>query len=211
MDGVVWGRSAILVVAGVSCAASACRAPGEWARLVKENQSLREEKTRLERGACERDATIEWLQKQIENLKGFAPDRPADAFAAVKLEIASLSGGASYDDKPGDDGITVYLRPLDADGDVVKVPGRITIQLLDNSALGSPRVVGVCDFNDIKELRKLWYGKLGSQHYSLRCPFPAEAVLPESRKLLVSAAFVDFLTGKTLTANREVSFAVPAG
>ena len=103
----------------------------------------------------------------------------------------------------------MYLRPLDADGAVVKASGRIAIQLLDNSVLGSPRVVGVYVFDDIKALRKMWYGMLGTQHYTVRCPFPPGATLPESRKLLVSAAFVDFLTGQTLTADKEIAFATP--
>ncbi|MEK7710711.1 MAG: hypothetical protein AAB341_02350 [Planctomycetota bacterium] len=208
--GAVLQRSTILVVAGASClAALACRSPGEWARLVKENQSLREDKARLERSVSDRDGTITSLHLQIDNLKGFGADRPTDAFAPIKLEIASLSGGANYDGQPGDDGVTVYLRPLDADGDVVKASGRIAIQLLDNSVLGSPRVVGVYVFDDIKALRKMWYGMLGTQHYTVRCPFPPGATLPESRKLLVSAAFVDFLTGQTLTADKEIAFATP--
>ncbi|MDO8629498.1 MAG: hypothetical protein Q7R41_03305, partial [Phycisphaerales bacterium] len=150
------------------------------------------------------------LHRQIDNLESFGADRLVDAFALIKLEIASLSGGADYDDRPGDDGVTVYLRPLDADGDAVKAPGRITIQLLDNSVLGSPRVVGIYLFDDIQELRKMWYGLLGTQHYTVRCPFPPGVTLPASRKLLVSAAFVDYLTGQTLTADKEVGFSSSA-
>jgi hypothetical protein len=210
-SGAVLQRLTILIFTGASClAAAACRSPGEWARLVKENQSLREDKARLERSVSDRDGTITSLHRQIDNLTSFGADRPVDAFAPIKLEIASLSGGANYDDQPGDNGVTVYLRPLDADGDVVKAPGRITIQLLDNSVLGSPRVVGIYVFDDIKELRKMWYGLLGTQHYTVRCPFPPGATLPESRKLLVSAAFVDFLTGQTLTADKEVGFSSSA-
>ena len=130
-------------------------------------------------------------------------------FAPVKLEIASLSGGADYDGKPGDDGVNVYLRLHDADGDAVKVPGRIKVQVVDNSNLHSPRVIGLYPFDDPGEVRKTWHGKFGTQHFSLKCPFPTGMLLPASRTLLVSAEFVDLLSGTTLTASQEVKFAVP--
>ncbi len=186
-----------------------CRAPGEWAQLVKENQSLREDSTRLERTVAEREATIASLENQVDDLKSFGPDRPADLFAPVRLEIASLSGGADFDGQPGDDGIILYLRPIDADGDTVKAPGQISIQLLDNSALSTPRVIGVYTFDEPEQLRNLWYGLVGTQHYTVRCPFPSGVKLPGDRKLLVSAVFVDFLTGRSLTTQKEVSFDAP--
>ncbi len=207
-------RTRLLLGFGVGCCLSplACQSPGEWARLVKENQALREDKGRLERSVSDRDGTISSLSRQVEHLKSFGANRPADAFAPVKVEIASLSGGADYDGQPGDDGVTLHLRPVDADGSVVKAPGKITIQLLDNSVLGSPRVVGVCVFDDVSQLRTMWYGLVGTNHYTIRCPFPPGASLPASRQLLVSVAFVDYLTGKTLTVDKQVRFSpVPQG
>ena len=181
----------------------------ERGRILKDSDALRRDKERLERTVAQRDETNASLQKQVGNLKGFPPDRPVDMFAPVKLEIASLSGGADYDGKPGDDGITVYLRPRDADGDVVKVPGRMKIQLVDNTDLGSPRVLGVCVFDDLNEVRKTWHGKFGTQHFTLKCPFRAGMELPKSRRILVSAEFIDLLTGATLTAGKEVEFSYP--
>ncbi len=190
-------------------ALSGCDAPGRRAKLTQENEALRRDNERLERTVQQRDGTIARLSQQIENLEGFGPDRPADLFAPVKIEIASLSGGADYDGRPGDDGVTVYLRPRDADGHVVKVPGRITIQLLDNAVLGSPRVLGVYRFDDIEKLRQIWLGRFATQHYTLRCPFPPDTKLPERRRVTVHAEFVDYLTGATLTAVKEVSISFP--
>jgi len=193
----------------LSLATGGCMSGAERGRILKDNESLRIEKERLERTVAQRGATIASLEQQTANLKGFGPGRKADLFAPMKLEIASLSGGADYDGKPGDDGITVYLRPRDADGDVVKVPGRMKVQLVDNTDIGSPRVLGVYAFDDLNEVRKTWHGKFGTQHFTLKCPFPPGVKLPKSRRVFVSAEFLDFLTGATLTATKEVGFSMP--
>ena len=190
-------------------ALSGCTSGAERGRILKDNDALRREKERLERTVAQRDATIASLQQQTMTLKSFGSDRKADLFAPVKLEIASLSGGAEYNDRPGDDGITVYLRPRDADGDVVKVPGRMKVQLVDNTDIGSPRVLGVYAFEDLNEVRKTWHGKFGTQHFTLKCPFPPGVQLPKTRRVLVSAEFLDLLSGATLTASKEVAFSVP--
>ncbi len=183
-----------------------CTSPGERARFIQANDALRYEKERLQDIVAQRDGTIANLHGQIRNLEGFSPDRPVDLFAPVTLEIASLSGGSDYDDMPGDDGVTVYLRPRDADGDIVKVPGRITIQLLDldNANSASPRLLGVYVFDDPDKLRKTWHGRFATQHYTLKCPFPPGTEPPATRRVTVSVEFVDYLTGQTLTALKEV-------
>jgi len=185
-----------------------CVSPGERAKTIKENEALRRDNERLSRAVQQRDASVANLKRQIESLQRLGANRPVALFAPVRIEIASLSGGADYDDKPGDDGITVYVRPRDADGDAVKVPGTIRVQLLDNSNLGSPRVIGVYVFDDYQKNRKSWHGKLGTQHYSLKCPFPPGIELPATRKVLVSVAFMDVLSGATLTTDKEVDFRV---
>ena len=82
----------------------------------------------------------------------------------------------------------------------MKVPGRITIQLLDNTNLASPRVLGVYTFDDPEELRRLWHSRFATNHYTLRCPLPPELKLPADRRITVSAEFLEYLTGVTLTA-----------
>ncbi len=194
-----------VTIAGLLLLVPACKSPGEWARLRTENEAFRRDKQRLERLVTQRESTIAGLHEQVENLQGFRPDRPAALFGPVKIEIASLSGGADYDENPGDDGVNVYLRPRDADGDVVKAPGRITIQLLDNGNLASPRVLGVYVFDTPRKLRELWHGRFATHHYTLRCPFPPGANVPATRRVTVSAEFLDYLTGARLTAVKEVS------
>ena len=184
---------------------SACQSPGQRGATLNQNETLQQENRLLRREIAQRDEAVNRLEQQVANLLAFEENRPADRFAPVRVEIASLTGGRDYDDKPGDDGVTVYLRPRDADGDVVKAPGRITIQLLDNADLHAPRVLHVYTFHDPLELRSLWHGRFATNHYTLKCPFPSGLKLPPSRRVTVSVEFVDYLTGATLTAVKEVS------
>lgn len=202
-------RSAIRRACAVGLAILLCGGCNQQgiSKLKLEHREQRDQITQLERALADRDAKIATLNRRIEALTGFAPDRPADLFAPVEIAFAPLTGGADYDKKAGDDGINVYLRLIDADGDAVKAPGRITIQLLDNSDLSQPRRVGLYQFADARSLSQAWYGKFGTGHYTLKCPFPPNVRLPESRRLLVSAEFVDYRTGHTLTTSGEVEFA----
>lgn len=196
---VLRGVALSLVVWGVC----GCMPHGLRARLMRENQTLREENEKLNRTVAQRDATVASLHRQIDALQSFDEDRPADLFAPTHIEIASLSGGADYDDKPGDDGVTIHLRLRDQDGDAVKVPGLIKVQLLDNADLSSPRVLGVYVFDDVEKLRRMWHQRFGTEHYTLKCPF-SPGVVPTERTIQVKVEFTDFLTGRTLTAVKEV-------
>jgi len=204
--GSAWNRARWGCLAGVGLLAClGCEAPGHRAGLLKQNEALHRDKAGLERAIAQRDGTIAGLRQQVQDLQAFDPERPVHLFAPVKLEIANLSGGTNYDDIPGDDGVTVYLRPLDSDGHAVKAPGRIKIQLLYNTNLASPRVLGVYLFEDLHELRRLWHGRFITNHFTLKCPFPSGIALPATRRVTVSAEFLDFLTGVTLTTVKEVA------
>lgn len=200
------GATMALCLLIASTLVSGCDSPSHRVQAVREASTLRADNERLERALQSRDADVARLEQQVRTLQTFGPDRPVSAFAPTAAELLPLSGGANYDDQPGDDGISVYLRLRDSDGDPVKAPGQVRVQLLDNTDLTNPTVVGVYLFTDIAELRRLWHGRFGGQHYALRCPFPPNAKLPSSGQLTVRAEFADYLAGATLTATAEVTF-----
>ena len=162
--------------------ASGCVSPARRAELMTANDALQTENEQLKRQVADREALIADQREQITRLKGFGTERPADIFVPVKAEITSLSGGADYDGKPGDDGVTVHLRLRDADGDLVKVPGQIKVQLVDNANMHAPRVLGVYIFDEPARLRRAWHGRFGTQHYTLKCLFPPDVEPPATRR-----------------------------
>lgn len=199
-----------IVVSAASVMLVGCTAPQVRARLLRENEALREETGSLKRQLAQREARIASLEEQVGSLQGFAADRPVGVFSPVELEIASRSGGANYDDQPGDDGVTVHLRLKDADGDSVKVSGKIQVQVLDMSTAKSPTVLAVCTLEKTEELREAWFGRFGTDHYTIKCPFTENAVRPQTPRVTVRVTFTDYLTGRTLSAAEEFEI-TPAG
>src|SRR5690606_41710476 len=60
------------------------------------------------------------------------PISPLDELVIpVKIELERMSGGYDEDGKAGDDGIVLYIQPMDKDGSVLKVAGTIKVTLYD--------------------------------------------------------------------------------
>jgi hypothetical protein len=151
-------------------------------------------------------ATIEKLYQQIEKVRGLSSKDLERIFYPEKIEIASLSGGDDYDGQPGDDGITVYLRPVDRDGDAVKVAGDIRIQLYDLANPPNENLIG--DYSvPADEVSKLWYGKFATYHYTLRCPWQKGP--PKHDEITIRATFEDYLTKRVVTAQTVCKIKLP--
>ena len=147
------------------------------------------------------EATLEETQRRLVQARAITPEQLGKVFHPVRVEIASLTGGVDLDGRPGDDAVTVYVRPLDADGDVVKAAGDIRIELFGLAAPAGQRELGECRFS-VDEARQLWYGKLMTQHYTLRC---AWRVPPSNPEVTIRVTFVDFLTQRVMTDQRVVT------
>jgi len=184
-----------------------CHNPGAAVRASQERDRLATKLARATRDIADRDARIRRLDGQVTALTRMGTNRPVDLFAPVKIEILSRSGGWDYDGLPGDDGVRVYFRPIDAEGHTVKVPGTITIRLQDNGDLANARNLGVSVFNSPDALRGMWYGRFGTNHYTADCHFLPGTRPGPTGKVLIIAEFRDFLTGRVLSATAEVEVA----
>jgi len=198
-----FGIFSIVIVA----LAGGCDA-GHRERLVAGYDQLRQQNEYLSRDLADRDRTVAALKLQIEDLTHFDAKTPADLFAVTKLEFVRLTGGADYDGKEGQDGVTVHLRLRDADGDIHKAAGQFTIQLVDNRDLSSPRVLGVYKFHDPEMLKKAWFGKFGTSHFTFKCPFKNTEHLTGLTRVDVKAEFLDFLTGRRISAIKQVPVSI---
>jgi hypothetical protein len=195
-----FGSALLTLAANTSCVSESAK--------IKECQQQVEQLTLDLRAANEArlaaDAEIQALRRRLENDPRLANVTVEQLFTAQRLELASRTGGIDLDGKPGDDGVVVYAQPRDADGDALKAAGEFTIELLDLTQPGRPRSLGTFRFTDREELRKSWYGGLMTYHYTFKCPFPEDALATVPREVHIRVTFLDWLTGRELTADRTV-------
>lgn len=173
-----------------------CLSPVE-AQLRREVAELRDtvRKNNDELGA--KSATIDQLHRQLAVARSISEDDLKQIFYPEKLVIDPLSGGADYDGKPGDDGVSIYLQPVDRFGDVVKVPGDITIELYDLAAPPERKLIGEYHV-PVDQVARLWRGKFLAQHFAIKCPWAGR--VPQNPELTIRAIFVDYLTKRVVSA-----------
>lgn len=148
-------------------------------------------------------STINQLNQQIDAARGLSKADLEKLVYPERLVIGSLSGGEDYDGVPGDDGVTVYLQPTDRDGDPLKVAGSIRVELYDLANPPDENLLGTYEF-PVDKARELWYGKLMTYHYTVKCPWP-RGKKPRHTDITVRATFIDYLTRRVMTAQQTFS------
>ena len=125
-----------------------------------------------------------------------------DLYHVVDVRLTKFTG--LYDeDKDGKiDQLCVYLKPVDADGDVVKAAGHVTVQLWDLSGQNSEALLGEWRVSS-EDLRKEWFSSLMTVNYRLRFPLEDQWTDP-ALSLTVRVVFKDYLTGEEHKAQRAV-------
>lgn len=150
--------------------------------------------------------SIEKLQRQLQTVRGWTDEDLKLIFTPEKIEILSLSGGEDYDGRPGDDGVTVYIRPIDRHGDAIKVAGDLRVELYDLAAPPGENLIGQYSV-PVTQAADHWYGKFATYHYTLRCPWPSGP--PKHDEITIRATFVDYLTQRVMTAQRTCKVQLP--
>jgi len=166
-------------------------------QLQKRLAALEEEAAALRQRVANQQETIDEQARQIVALRRLGRKRLARLVPVEKIRFGSLSGGYDADRDGNDDGVVLYIQPVDADGDVVKAAGELTVRLFDFSDPARPRLIGQYFF-DAAALRKHWYGRFWTHHYTIKCPW-REASPPQSREVTVRVEYLDYLTGRLFT------------
>ena len=173
-------------------------------------QELDDKVQKQARQLVDREEQLASAARTIQELRGLEGPRRLDRLVRVaKIEIERLSGG--YDDNQDgvDDGVVVYVRPIDTDGDVVKAAGSAKVELFDVSQPSGPQSVGKVELNP-EAMRKAWFSKFLSAHYRIKVPWAAEAASPERKSITVAVRFTDLLTGESSEAQQIVEVHKPA-
>jgi hypothetical protein len=167
---------------------------------------LRDELRQKNETLVQQRAQIDTLRQQLDVARGISEEDLKRIFYPAKIVIGRLTGGSDYDGQPGDDGVTVYLEPVDTAGDVVKVAGDVRIQLYDLAAPPDQQLIGEYSV-PVDQIGKLWHGKLMAHSYVIKCPWPDGP--PEHNEITVRVVFVDYLTKRVLTAQKVCKVELP--
>lgn len=180
--------SLVLLVAG-------CRPPPPRDLELELRRTKRQlQQTRQQLAA--RQAAIDELNRQLQVARGLSDQDLKRIYYPDQIVLERLTGGEDFDGKPGDDGVVVFVRPIDREGDPIKVAGRLRVELYDLTAPAGQKLIGTCAFGP-DELAKMWYGKLWTYHYTVRCPWQRP---PRTNEVTVRVTFIDYLTRRVLTA-----------
>jgi len=146
-------------------------------QLAEKDQELKAVRSELQIARQEAEALRTQLAQQ-----GAAPLLPEHAqslFGAQGVKFnATFTGGVNLDDTPGDDALSVVLMPVDVDGELVKLPGTIELELLDLSLPESQRQIGRWAF-PVDEARTYWRRGFLSSGYVFQLPWQRAPVASE--------------------------------
>jgi len=171
-------------------------------------QLAQEHVKRLENELTEQQQSIQNLQSQLAQIQGLSrKERLEQLVTPVRIELEGLSGTYDTDGRAGDDGLLLFVRPIDSDGHVIKAAGTLRVNILDPLNPPNRNVVAEYYF-DVPKTRELWYGRLWTNHFTIRCPWPTGQI-PMHDELTTHVTFVDLLTGKTLTTQQSFKIIRP--
>lgn len=186
--------------------ATGCPPGPEIDDLRRENMRLNERITDQDHQLAAMRATLDGMNRQLAVARALTDEDLESIYYPEKLVIASLSGGDDYDGKPGDDGVTIHLKPVDRDGDTLKVVGDVRIELYDLENPEGHKLIGQYTF-PAGEIAEYWYGGFLTYHYSFKCPWQKGP--PRHPDITIRATFVDYLTERLVTAQTLCTVKLP--
>ena len=196
-------------IAGLVSGASCNMVPAEeYQKVVREQEHAEEQIKLLERQVSAQQDTIRTTTEQIATQANVEGSDPAEVLVVPeRIELSGMSGGYDSDGKVGDEGIVLYIRPIDRDQHVVKSPGTLKVRLLDPQN-PADRVVVADYYFDLPTTRSLWYGRLMTHHFAVKCPWP-KGRLPAHDEITAHVEFTEIITGQSLTATGTYKVTFP--
>ena len=170
--------------------------PDRIERLTQQNMQLQRQ---IERSKAE----SKQLKKQIQVLSGLKPEVKLENLRAPQsVKIHKYSG---FYDKDGDgrkEKLIVYIQPIDEQGDIIKAPGAVEVQLWNLNKSDSQALLGQWHVK-ADELKQNWFSTLIKGNYRLMFDV-ADKVENFEEPLTVKATFTDYLTGKVFKEQRVI-------
>lgn len=141
------------------------------------------------------------------SVKGVSYEEPAPAKPSVQQIIvnSNRTAGLDLDARPGDDGITLWLEPRDADGKFLADAGSVAVVALDPQQTGPAARIARWDLTSQQLARRLMKVE-GVRGYQLQLPWKGKS--PEHPALRVAIRY-ETSDGRRLEATRDLEIELP--
>ena len=193
-------RTGVLLGAMVLAAAAVGCGPSQVEILQTEVRALERQVEDLEATKQTLTADVAERDQRIETLLHLGDKRLEKIVTVDDISLGRWSGGYDSDGEPGDEGVKIYLSCKDDEGTTLKAAGAVSVRLVNVMADSDEEfLIGEYEWT-VDELAKRWSSGVVGSHYSLECPWTDGP--PTHREVTMRVEFVDYLTGKTFTAQR---------
>ena len=164
--------------------AAGCENPGQ--SQVSETAKLEDKLIKQARVIAQQDDQLKDQAAVIQELRAIdGPNRLDQLVTVDRIDLERLSGGYDDDRDSRPDGLVLYLKLFDKEGDVLKAAGKVSVRVMDLAL-------------DSEALRSLWFGRLMTSHYTIKLPWEKLGGSPPSHnQLTVLVSFTDLLTGRS--------------
>jgi seryl-tRNA synthetase len=167
--------------------------------LADQIEKLQQEETQLQRQIEQSKKENKQLGERIQVLTGVrAEHKLEDVYTLQSIKIHKYTGFYDKDEDGKKEKLIVYIQPIDRQGDIIKAPGAVDVQLdgWDGKRLGRWHVRE-------NELKKLWFSTLIKGNYRLMFDI-ADKVDDFTEPFTVKVTFTDYLTGKIFNEQRAI-------
>jgi hypothetical protein len=169
-------------------------------QLRKENAELRAQVADLERRHRADVASLRARENDGTTAASLPQERLDQLFTVHGIQFGRLTGPADWDPKsPGDDGLKIYVVPIDGAGQQLKAAGSFVVEAFD-LARGDNARIGRWEF-PLDQAAKNWFGQALLYGYVLQAPWQQR---PEHSDVTLKVSFTDALTGRTFTEQKVV-------
>ncbi len=130
-------------------------------------------------------------------------ERPSEPYPVRSLRLGRGTRGKPSDAVGGDDALEVMVEPVDTDGQVIKAPGRLHVEVQEVSTEGIKSLLATYDI-PADQLRRNWQSGLFNTGYKLTLGWKA---WPSLEKLRITARF-EMIDGRIFEADKDITVRV---
>ncbi len=200
----IWVSLALLLLCSWALITAGCEETGGQKPSLNERLYLLEqEKTQLARQVEQSETEKEQLKKQIQVLSDLQPQvEPEDIYNLQRIKITRYTNFYDKDKDGKKEKLIVYIKPLDANGDIIKAAGAVDVQLWDLNKAEGEALLGQWHVKP-DELKKLWFATILIINY--RLTFDVTGIVDKfDEPLTVKVTFTDYLSGKVFKEQRVI-------